>query len=249
MIKVMLSKARRLMERSKMRIDRGVLFIQSRVILAVFSSIEEKKSKEECFSFQGEYHSSILLLFAFSLFLWPTITWAASGTPSLSNMVIHLANQVPVLMKFATGLSVLIGFFMAFKALYELKEYGELRTMMSSNTDLRRPLTTFLVALILIYWPTVFHAMMLATFDYKSPIGYDEVSGDYSAVMTAAGRLIQLIGFISFIRGWVLLTHIGKQGSQPGALGKALSHIFGGLFAANIFGTFKILKGSLGFSA
>jgi intracellular multiplication protein IcmC len=163
-------------------------------------------------------------------------------------MLANLAAQQPTLLKFVTGFSVLIGFLMAFRALYQLKEYGEMRTMMASNTDLRKPVMTFFIALVLIYWKEVLDAMMYATFRTSSPLEYEATGWIYDDVMSMAGMLIQLIGVIAFIRGWVLLTHIGQQGSQPGMLGKALTHIFGGLFAVNIFGTFKILKGTLGIS-
>ena len=55
--------------------------------------------------------------------------------------------------------------------------------------------------------------------------------------MTALLGLVQVMGVIAFIRGWVLLGHAGEQNAQQGMFGKGLTHIIGGILAINIVGT------------
>ena len=56
----------------------------------------------------------------------------------------------------------------------------------------------------------------------------------WSELLNACIMIIQLIGTIAFIRGLVILTHLGERGGQQGAFGKAMSHIVGGILAIDI---------------
>jgi len=169
----------------------------------------------------------------------------------ISHILASINEQLPGLWRVVTGGTFLVGMVFAFKALYQFKEYGELRTMMSSQTDLRKPLTCFLIAIVLLYWPTVYHATMQTFFKVSTytPYAYRSEWGgtEFNKMVSIAGNIIRFIGFVAFIRGWVLLTHVGQQGAQPGAFGKALAHIIAGIFAINIFGTWAILAATFGF--
>jgi hypothetical protein len=56
---------------------------------------------------------------------------------------------------------------------------------------------------------------------------------------------VQLIGTISFIKGWVNLTHTSNPNGRS-SMGKAVTHIVAGLLAINIEGTKEILQASFG---
>lgn len=47
---------------------------------------------------------------------------------------------------------------------------------------------------------------------------------------------IRLIGYIAFVRGFLLLNQAGsgQQGGQCGLIGRGLTHIFGGAAAINL---------------
>ena len=87
---------------------------------------------------------------------------------------------------------------------------------------------------------------METVFNYENPIAYPGGKSQYTLLIQVCGNIIQIIGFIAFVRGWVLLARIGQQGSRPGELGKAIMHMIGGLLAANMFGTWKLITGFLG---
>jgi hypothetical protein len=55
---------------------------------------------------------------------------------------------------------------------------------------------------------------------------------------------IRLIGYIAFVRGWLLLNQAGQ--GKEGALGRGLTHIFGGVAAINAKLTAEILANSIG---
>jgi intracellular multiplication protein IcmC len=140
------------------------------------------------------------------------------------------------------------------KALYCLKTYGESKTMMSGNTSIKEPLSYFLVGSVLVYLPTGFQILMNSTFGPNSSIlayadssnpTMDAVFGQNSAVGTALALIIQTIGLIAFIRGWVLIAKSASQGQPPGGTGKGMVHVFGGILAMNIVGTLEIINNTL----
>ena len=170
---------------------------------------------------------------------------------SFQEVLTNINNNLPALWRFMTAATFLAGFWMAYRGLYQLKEYGEIRTMMASHTDFRRPLITFFIAVILFYWPTAFHVMMKSVFNttviYK--YAYEGSKVLHKDTIRVAGHIIQFLGFIAFIRGWILLHRLGNQGAQPGTFSKAITHIIGGLLAVNIFGTWAVLHTLMGVSA
>jgi intracellular multiplication protein IcmC len=120
---------------------------------------------------------------------------------------------------------------------------------MSSQHSLKGPLINFLVATALIYSPQMFATLMLTSFGYSSPLQY---GGDIPGWADAGGKaligLVQVIGVIAFIRGWLYIARLAGQGGQPGTFGKGLTHIIGGILAINIIGTKEVLFGTFGFS-
>lgn len=174
--------------------------------------------------------------------------WLNSNADWLNNLALSL-DQV---YRLVTGSAYIIGCAFAFKALYSLKVYGELRTMMASNTSLKEPLTYLIVAAVFIYLPTAVDLFMQSTFDTSQILGYAQLPAGFSFTATNGGyallKLLQLIGIIAFIRGWVILARSTAQGSQPGGAGKGIIHIFGGVLMMNIVFTINVLYNTLGIS-
>lgn len=177
--------------------------------------------------------------------------WIAAQANILNNVAASLA---PV-EKLITGLAYLIGVMFAVKALYSLKVYGEARTMMASNASVKEPLIYFLVSAVLIYFPSSFQLMMNSTFGYSNVLQYAPVNSPNQAINTLFGPgsgvgqsltlMIQVIGLIAFVRGWVLIARSAGQGQPPGGTGKGLMHVFGGILAINIVGTLEIVNNTL----
>jgi len=71
--------------------------------------------------------------------------------------------------------------------------------------------------------------------------------GGSAAVIGAVLNFVQLVGLIAFIRGvWLLKAH-GEN--KDGALGRALTHLFGGAAAMNISWTVNVLAATFGVTA
>jgi intracellular multiplication protein IcmC len=169
-------------------------------------------------------------------------------------MLTNLANIQPNMYKLVTGAAYIIGLSFIFRALYHLKIYGELRTMMASQTGLKEPIAYLFVGTMLLYLPTGFGTVMQTSFGYESVLAYSNWRLGGGMAFTPGGRailrLVQLMGVIAFVKGWVILAKsVGQGGAGQGnTTGKALTHILGGVAGINIVGTANIISSTLGVS-
>ena len=182
----------------------------------------------------------------------PVSCWIASQVDILTN----IATNMQSVDRLISGAAYLMGLGFAIKALMSLKELGESKTGMSQGkASLKEPLMYFLVASMLLYLPTGFAVLMNSTFGYSNVLAYAPINSNSSALNTLFGPdsavgsslaiIIQTIGLIAFVRGWVLIARAASQGSQPGGTGKGLTHVFGGILAMNIVGTLQIINNTL----
>ncbi len=177
--------------------------------------------------------------------------WIANQADILTN----IAKSLEPVERMITGAAYIIGLSFAFKAIYALKVYGESRTMQSSSSSIKEPATYLLVAAIFIYFPSGLGMILQTTFGSSNILQYAPVSSQNTAMDTlfgsgsAVGRpltmLIQVIGLIAFIRGWILIARASSQGQQPGGTGKGFVHVLGGILAINIVASLQIINNTL----
>lgn len=164
----------------------------------------------------------------------------------------HLAGSLDQVYTMVTGAAYMIGLAFAFKALYSLKIYGEMRTMMSNSASMKEPLTYLLVGSVFIYLPTAVDIFLNSTFDEHNILAYSQLGSSFTLTQGNGGwallKLLQTIGVIGFVRGWVLIARATSQGQQPGGFGKGITHVFGGILMMNIVQTLNILYNTLGIS-
>lgn len=168
---------------------------------------------------------------------------------SVEHMLLTMTDQFPNIYRLITALAYLMGIAFIFRGVYQLKVYGDLRTMMSVQTNFKATMMVFFAGTALLYAPTAFKSMMLSTFattDVLDPMSYAPAHNLSTLLASRAVLLfVQLIGTISFIKGWVSLTHTSNPNGRS-SMGKAVTHIVAGLLAINIEGTREILKASFG---
>jgi intracellular multiplication protein IcmC len=184
-----------------------------------------------------------------------TCTGGACWLASQVNILTNIANSMVPVQRLITGGAYLLGCAFLFKAIYSLKIYGESRTMMSSHTSVKEPVVYLIVGAVLIYFPTAFQALMQSTFGYQNILQYAPINSNNHALDTlfgsgsAVGRpltiIIQVIGLVAFVRGWVLIARSASQGQPPGGTGKGFVHVFGGILAINIVGTINMINNTL----
>lgn len=189
--------------------------------------------------------SKLLFLLAFILMLLP-VPEVYAAQPNVGTLLANLAKAMPNLMKLVTAFSYVAGMYMVYKGIMELKKFGEQRTMMSHQHELKGPLIYLFVGAALLYFPTTVNVGISTFWNYSSPLSYISDEGDaWQDTISAALLVIQLIGAIAFIRGLLMLTQMAGQGGHSNVFGKAMAHIIGGIFCINMYGFVKIIINTL----
>jgi intracellular multiplication protein IcmC len=169
--------------------------------------------------------------------------------PSLDQMILTLASNMPALMRLLTALSYVIGLALFGQALFALKHYGEMRTMQSSSTDIRGPLVLIIMATMLIYVPSAVHIGIGTLWESDSVLQYvsNNPSSTESILLSTIIDIMMVIGTLSFIRGLILLSRVGKgDKGQPGQFAKGISHVVAGILAINLYASWQVLLNTFG---
>lgn len=191
-------------------------------------------------------HVTVYVTLMMLTYLWPVNSYAVYGA---KDMLTYIATQIPSLMYMVTAIAYVMGIYLVMHGVMRLKEYGEARTQMSQEHSLKEPLTYIVVGALLLYLPTAV-SVGLSTF-WSEPAPYSYLSSDqgqWSQFWNVCFLIVQFIGTIAFIRGLVILSHLGNRGSQPGTFSKGLTHIIGGIFCINIYQFVQVIFATFGFN-
>lgn len=191
-------------------------------------------------------------LLRYSVILFACFLLAGCGNvqiPNMQQLLQNLGYSLPPLWSLATAFAYILGMVFILRGVYALKIYGEMRTMSSAQTNIKIPLMYFLVGAVLMFLPTTKDILLSSTFGYgqELPLNYGNSSPIWSAQSTAIIlSIVQFVGLVAFIRGWVMLANTVQHGGQQNTFGKALTHIIGGIFAINIEGTRQLFLATFG---
>lgn len=188
---------------------------------------------------------SLTFLFVWAFF-YSNLLFAAD-IPNLADVLKTFSDNVPNLMAMTTALAYVMGIFFIVKGVFGLKQYAEQRTMMSSSHSLKGPMIYMAIGAMMIWLPSSIHVAMNTFWTTPTPFSYQTDEGNpWSEMIYAAFIVLQLIGVIAFIRGLVILSHLGSQGGQQGQFGKALAHIIGGTLCINMYDTVRTILYTFG---
>ncbi|MBP9725957.1 MAG: type IV secretion protein IcmC [Gammaproteobacteria bacterium] len=189
--------------------------------------------------------ANFLIALILPLFLSACGSVPDASSLDIEQMIVNLAKTMPSLLAMFTAGAYVLGFTLVLKGIYKLKEYGEMRTSMSSQTNLWPPLITITVGTILIFFVSGYQIGLQTLFGYSSPLTYSSDTSSTDALVSSVVLIMQVVGVIAFIRGLLLLNSAGGHGAQPGSIGKGLTFVVGGLLAINIYGTWEVLVNTL----
>jgi intracellular multiplication protein IcmC len=166
----------------------------------------------------------------------------------LAGMIMTLGQSLPAVYYLVGAISYITGIILVAAALYRLRKTGDHQSHMVNPVGLGGPLANLLLAVGLIWWPTMLDTITTTFWGTNSPLGYTPpFANDYQGVWNVIVNIMKIVGLIAFIRGWYLLSRAGEQGQQ-GMIGKGLTHIVGGIFAYHIEGTLSVLMHTFGFN-
>lgn len=172
---------------------------------------------------------------------------SAALIPDLSVMLTNFAESTPYLMRMVTGFAYVLGMFFVIQAILGMKHFGELRTMASQEHGLSGPVIEFFVGIALIYLPSTIPAALNTFWTNPTPFAYKTTTSDqYAMFISACFALIQVVGVIAFIKGLIILKKVGGGRSQQDSMGKAMSHMVGGVLCMNLHDTLQVLEKTAG---
>ena len=176
---------------------------------------------------------------------------AQSGTSGLDMAQIfsNIGMQIDPIMNFLVVLCYVIGVGLSVSAVMKLKKYGTRTAFMSVEMSMVGPFMQFFIGVGLFYMPYFISAINLTIFTssgVENELGYTSSSIDYDAYVEPVLGVIQIIGVISFIRGWLMLSKATNPGQQPGAISKGVTHVIGGILAVNIRTFITVIYQTLG---
>lgn len=163
----------------------------------------------------------------------------------IQEMLHNLADNCEPLIKLVVASAYLMGFACIVSAMYKLRAYGEVRTMMPSNAQMAGPALKFMVGILLLFLPTVINLSVYSLW-HDHILEYPGGSGWSASIEAAIFTVIKLFGVIAVVRGLILMARSSNQGAQPGAFTKGLVHLVGGIMAINIWGTLTTVGATLG---
>jgi intracellular multiplication protein IcmC len=163
----------------------------------------------------------------------------------IQEMLQNLADNCEPLIRLAVASAYLLGFGCIVTAIYKLRAYGEVRTMMPSNAQMAGPASKFMVGIALLFLPTIVNISVYSLW-HDHILEYPGGSDWSASIEAAIFTVIKLFGVIAVVRGLVLMARSTNQGAQPGTFSKGLVHLVGGIMAINIWGTLTAIGSTFG---
>lgn len=149
----------------------------------------------------------------------------------------------------------IIGIYLVARGVMMYKIFGSQTMASAQKGEFAGPLVFIIVGAVLIYLPSTQETTLMSIFgSEKAGSNSDLVAwmlpsaeqkfADLADVLIS---YMKLIGFIAFVRGFVILSKMGHSGSQPGSIGKGITHVIGGALLMNIPDFMKLLANTFGY--
>lgn len=176
----------------------------------------------------------------------PMTSFAIDAGQVLAN----INDQIPYLFTVVSAVAYITGGFFLVRGMMKLKEFGESHGRSAGqHMSLAGPASFIAIGAMLIYLPQTKDALLMTVYGTNevSPYsGYATAPANSEQLMEVLIKIVQFVGFISFVRALILFHKVGNNQGQPGTFNKGLSHAVGGAIAMNIVTFINIITNTLG---
>ena len=190
-----------------------------------------------------------LVILAVGLF---PLTVYAIAFPDIPQVLQNLNVQLNWVWRALIAASYVIGIWLVGMGFLKLNQYGKVTVFMMAQVHFSGPLMMIVVGSVLVALPATMDSVLMTIWAQGGRDSIMSWPGLSSAAWWQTAGLvvpmIQVIGLLSFIRGWMQLAKAGGQGNQPGTVSKGVLHVLGGILAINFVGTVETLRATLGFT-
>lgn len=189
----------------------------------------------------------LMISFAFVLLLFPFVpAYGIDFTGGLAN----LAKEAPNVIRFIAACAYVTGFWFIYSAVQQLRIYGNARTMMPTHIAFTEPLLRFAIGIMMIYLPTIIKVLTYSLWATGGDFTYTPAAAGsfWQQIIDSCIQIVRVVGYISFVRGLIVMSRASRQGVPPGMVGKGMMHIIGGILAINIDSTVLLIEKTFGFN-
>ena len=168
-----------------------------------------------------------------------------------TGVLVNISKSLAGASEFVLGLYYLVGVALVLGGINKLKKLGHRTAFMNVDSGITGPAGQMAIGALLIFFPSFLESMNQTLWNdptLAAASGLSFAEGDSSLLgkVKPLVNLIQFIGSIALLRGFLILTKATGQGAQPGTLSKGFVHIIGGVLAINIVQTVTTLQATVG---
>lgn len=194
-------------------------------------------------------------LLAISFTALPSAAFANISELNIQDILQNLQTILNPALRMLLAFSFIIGIWFIVKGLLKLKAFALPLTQTTQPGELSGPIMYMFIGTILIYIPTSTDVLTNTLFGSVpslfggggSPniynlgsasaqiMGYASVSleSQWATLIDTVVYYMQFIGFLAFLRGWVIMSHATQHHGQQDSFVKGIVHIVGGILAIN----------------
>lgn len=182
----------------------------------------------------------------------PFILIASLPSAQTTSDYAELVNSLSQASEFLTGLFYLTGVAFIFTGVNKLKKLGHRTAFMNVDSGVTGPLIMLTLGATLIYFPTFLEVTNTTFWGSPDIAAVDQLQykadkgSDLETALKPMIYMIQFIGMVAILRGFLILTKSTGQGAQPGTVSKGFVHIIGGVMAVNIVNTVNVIVNTFG---
>lgn len=167
------------------------------------------------------------------------------GVPPDPNVVLTNFNYIATVMG---DFGIVAGLCLAVISFNQFKKHGESRSHGGGQGGITQPIATMISAIMLLFLPLMITSIGYIFFQTDSDMAYQGGNTGVDAWCDVVIVFTRIIGVGAMMKGIIHLSRMGGQNSQPGSVGKALIHLFGGVLCVHILGTIGFVEQLLGFA-
>ncbi len=155
---------------------------------------------------------------------------------------------------FFVYLYYVVGIGFVFSGINKLKKLGHRTAFMNVDAGITGPMMLVIIGGCLTALPAFLQSINQTIFANASIKVANELSYRGPGRETLVEQIkpvifiIQLIGMIALLRGFLILSKATGQGAQPGTISKGFIHILGGVLAVNVVETANVFTKTFGVS-
>ncbi len=144
------------------------------------------------------------------------------------------------------GISIVMGIGLLVGAFHQFKRWGEMRTFMSYQMTLAAPLAMMIAGVMFLTLPSTITSALLFFWDSTNPLATQATNHTWSEYVPVVVVFVRIIGVGAVMRAIMFFARSGGHQSQPGSIGRGLTHLLGGVLLIHIVGTVHLLKSIFG---